>query len=198
MYNWRKISPETRLVLLERRQNLHRSWHRPSRQQRGDWFHISAACFEHKPLIGFSPNRMQSFLRALLDCAEANSLELSAWCLLPNHYHLLIRVLDEKLLTKSFGKLHGRSSHAWNVEENLSGRKCFHGLLPKKICSLEHRWATINYIHHNPVKHGYVDKWQDWPYSSAHDFLQNVGREFAGRVWRDYPVLDMGKGWDED
>jgi putative transposase len=28
----------------------------------------------------------------------------------------------------------------------------------------------IEYIHHNPVKHGYVSNSQDWPYSSIHQF----------------------------
>ncbi len=29
----------------------------------------------------------------------------------------------------------------------------------------------INYIHYNPVKHGYVKKPVDWPYSSIHKFI---------------------------
>ncbi len=29
----------------------------------------------------------------------------------------------------------------------------------------------INYIHHNPVKHGYVNKAIDWPYSTIHDYI---------------------------
>jgi putative transposase len=31
----------------------------------------------------------------------------------------------------------------------------------------------INYIHYNPVKHGYVSKPNDWPYSSIHKFIRN-------------------------
>ena len=54
----------------------------------------------------------------------------------------------------------------------------------------------MNYIHHNPVKHGYVDKWQDWPWSSAAEFLARVGRETAEKIWREYPILDYGKKWD--
>jgi REP-associated tyrosine transposase len=29
----------------------------------------------------------------------------------------------------------------------------------------------INYIHNNPVKHGYVNKTIDWPYSTLHDYI---------------------------
>jgi putative transposase len=54
----------------------------------------------------------------------------------------------------------------------------------------------VNYIHNNPVHHGHVDKWQDWPWSSASDFLERVGREMAEKIWRESPILDYGKKWD--
>ena len=31
----------------------------------------------------------------------------------------------------------------------------------------------VNYIHHNPVKHGYVKRPFDWPYSTIHEFISN-------------------------
>jgi putative transposase len=36
-------------------------------------------------------------------------------------------------------------------------------------CDMEHH---INYIHSNPVKHGYVLKASDWPYSSIHKYIR--------------------------
>ena len=62
--------------------------------------------------------------------------------------------------------------------------------------SERHFWATLNYVHHNPVHHRYVAHWQDWPFSSAADYLESSGRAAAARVWRDFPVLDYGKDWD--
>jgi len=32
--------------------------------------------------------------------------------------------------------------------------------------------AHVDYIHHNPVKHGYVMRASDWPYSSIHRFIR--------------------------
>ena len=54
------------------------------------------------------------------------------------------------------------------------------------------------YIHHNPVKHGYVDDWKDWAHSSAAEYLERIGRERALEIWREYPVLDYGREWDPD
>jgi putative transposase len=62
--------------------------------------------------------------------------------------------------------------------------------------SRRHFWATKNYIHNNPVHHGYVSRWQDWPFSSVHQYLDDVGRDEAVRIWNEYPVLDYGKDWD--
>lgn len=62
--------------------------------------------------------------------------------------------------------------------------------------SERHFWATLNYVHHNPVHHGYVKQWQDWPFSSARDYLAEMGKERAAEVWREYPLLDYGKDWD--
>ena len=64
--------------------------------------------------------------------------------------------------------------------------------------SERHFFATLNYVHNNPVKHGYVERWQDWPYSSARDYLTSVGFDEAARIWHEYPVLDYGKDWDVD
>ncbi len=63
--------------------------------------------------------------------------------------------------------------------------------------SERHFWATLNYVHNNPVRHGYVERCQDWPFSSAREFLEQMGRKEAERIWREYPVLNYGEGWDD-
>ena len=62
--------------------------------------------------------------------------------------------------------------------------------------SERHFWATINYIHNNPVKHGYAARWQDWPFGNARDYLDEFGRDEAERVWNEYPVGVYGSGWE--
>jgi len=197
MYDWRKMTPEDRADALKLRQTLQRPWHGPPVFWQGNWFHWSAACYEHKSLIGQSPARMLNFSKDVLKICRGLNAEVGAWVVLPNHYHILLCILDETSTKKIFGRLHGASSHAWNVEENQQGRKCFHRGLLKPVKSEAHRWSTLHYIHHNPVKHGLVEKWQDWPYSSAIEFLKHVGRDEAQRLWKAYPITGMGKNWDD-
>jgi putative transposase len=198
MYLWRKITPTQRADVLKARRLRRRPWHSPPHfagTEHTD-FHLSAACFEHAPLIGASLNRLEAFAAALLAAVEPACERLFAWCVLPNHYHLLLRTHNLRETTTMLGRFHGRTSFAWNAEDGARGRTCFHRTSDRAMRSEAHFWATMNYFHHNPVHHGLVEKWTDWPWSSAYDFLDSVGREEALRIWRQYPVLDYGKKWD--
>jgi putative transposase len=59
-----------------------------------------------------------------------------------------------------------------------------------------HFWATLNYVHNNAVHHGYVERWQDWPWSSATRFIEEMGRDRVKEIWKKYPILEYGKKWD--
>ena len=194
-YLWRRLSPEKRKEVLEYRQLLKRPWHRPPHYEQGKiFYHLTAACFDHLPHIGHTPARMATFCEVLLESLPGPP---AAWCVLPNHYHVLVRCPDLRSVIQSLGQLHGKTSFLWNGEESQRGRKVWHSAADRGMHGENHFWATLNYIHHNPVKHGYVDHWTDWPFSSAADFIDEVGREKAIEIWKSHPVLDYGNGWDD-
>ena len=197
MYAWRKLTKKQREELLEFRIHNHRPWHRPPHVFNDGQFHLTGACFEHRPHIGLNLTRMADFSRELLETLGENTDQLLAWCVLPNHYHLLVATNDLKRIKQVLGRLHGRISREWNLEENTTGRKVWYRCSDRAMRGPRHHWATINYIHNNPVHHSYVQRWTDWPFSSAREFVDELGREKAAAVWREYPVLDYGKGWDD-
>ncbi len=197
MYTWRKLTPEQQKELLAFRINQHRPWHSPPLVFQEGQFHLSAACYEHQPYIGLGPKRMHDFSQRLLETLGASQALVFAWCVPPNHYHLLAETSNLAQLKREIGRLHGRTSREWNLEEHTLGRTVWYRCADRAIRSSRHYWATVNYIHHNPVHHGYVARWTDWPFSSAGDFIAQAGRERAISIWHDYPVLDYGKGWDD-
>jgi putative transposase len=71
------------------------------------------------------------------------------------------------------------------------------GVAETAMKSDRHYLATVNYVHHNPVKHGYVANWHDWPFGNAREYLDVVGRDEAERVWKEYPIGSFGAGWDD-
>ena len=161
-------------------------------------FFITGTCYEHQPHIGLNHERMSDFETDLLTACSKFAVSTYAWCVLPNHYHVLVRTDSIDGLRKELGLLHGRSSYNWNGEDDRRGRKIWFNCVDRVIKSHRHFWATVNYIHHNPVKHGYVDNWSDWLWSSAAQFLDRVGRKRALEIWSEFPILDYGKKWDFD
>ena len=95
------------------------------------------------------------------------------------------------------GRLHGQTSFTWNTEDGTRGRKVWFRCLERNVRGERHRMATMNYVHHNAVHHGYVKTWKDWPFSSAHEFLEKMGYTEAQHIWKTYPILNFGKGWDD-
>jgi putative transposase len=109
---------------------------------------------------------------------------------------VLTHAPELKRLLKELGLLHGRTSFEWNGQDSRRGRKVWCNAAETEMKSERHFWATMSYVLHNAVRHGYVTQWQDWPYSNAEQYLSEVGREVAQRRWEEYPLLDYGKDWD--
>jgi putative transposase len=198
MYVWRKLTKRQRGELMEFRLRQKLPWHSlPHRQSEKIHYLLSAACYEHVPIIGRDLLRMAAFEAKLLQTLEENSERIIAWCVLPNHYHSLIETRSILTVVENIGRMHGKTSFCWNGEDNQRGRKVWFNCADRFMRSDRHFWATLNYIHNNPVHHGYVTRWQDWPFSSAGGYLSGMGKEKALEIWREYPLLDYGKSWDE-
>jgi putative transposase len=192
------MSEAERAEALSLRKAQSHPWHGPPHAFDGEGgYHLSAACYEHAPFIGVSPKRMVECERDLLAALQCCCEEVHAWCVLPNHYHVLVDTRSLRVVTAALGKFHGAKSFQWNGQDGARGRQVWHRCSDRRIRSERHFWAAMNYVHHNPVHHGYVESREDWPFSSARRFLDEIGREEAARIWKAYPTLDFGKGWDE-
>src|SRR6185503_11347460 len=198
MYDYRHMTESERSQAVEYRRARHQPWHAPSHGELGftNQFFITSACYEHAPIIGKLPARIAECEEQLLSVCREYSLKTHAWCVLPNHYHVLVKTDQIKELCEELGRFHGRSSFIWNGEDEARGRQVWYRCFDREIRSERHFWASVNYIHHNPIHHGYAEKWEEWPWSSASEYLRQIGREEAVRIWQKYPILDYGKGWD--
>lgn len=159
---------------------------------------FNGACYEHSAIVGKSAERMAECEREILSICLKFCSAIYAWCFLPNHYHILLKTNRMKDLRTEIGLFNGRTSFTWNGEDDARGRKVWHNCFERKMRSERHYYATLNYVLHNPVHHGYVNRWDDWPWSNAKEYLENNGRENALKAWNEYPILDYGKKWDID
>lgn len=193
------MSEEDRTEVLKVRMVWKQPWHAPPHWKYEGLvrFIVTSACYEHQPIIGLHLERMYEFENELLTTCNDFGATVYAWCVLPNHYHLLLQTDKIAEFQKDgLGKLHGRTSFRWNGEDQQRGRKIWYKSFERPMKSDRHFWASMNYIHNNPVHHGYVKKWQDWNFSSANNFLEKFGRVKTTELWNEYPILDYGKDWD--
>jgi putative transposase len=189
MYEFRKMTPEQRAALVKERERRGFPQHRPPHPEApGEYRLVTGTCFEHQDT---ELSRTAGVVR--------NRIAASAHrCVLPNHYHVLVQIGDMKIFAKAIGQFHGRTSFEMNRQDNARGRQVWYNYQDRCMRSEAHFYTSVNYVHNNPVKHRYVKKWQDWPFSSVHDYLETMGREWLLDLWLRYPVRNYGKGWDDD
>jgi REP element-mobilizing transposase RayT len=97
--------------------------------------------------------------------------ECFAFCLMPNHFHLLIKIIDEEFVSKALQPLMVSYSKAINSELGRIG-PLFQGrfqanLIEDKIQFLD----CLKYIHLNPVQARFVSHPTEWAYSSYRQYL---------------------------
>jgi putative transposase len=199
MYYWRELTDAQRKDVIQYRQTQRYPRHSPPHFDLGGErrYLVTGACYVHAHIIGKSPDRMSDFESRLLAICSEHCSETYAWCLLPNHYHLLIKTAQISAIRQEIGKLHGRTAFEWNGEDEQRGRKVWFNCFERPMKSDRHYFASLNYVLNNSVHHGYAEKWQDWPWSNAAEYLESVGHERAAAIWNEYPILDYGAKWDK-
>ena len=197
MYEYRKLTIDEREELVEERRARGFPLHAPPHSPReAGTYHLTAACYEHSAHMTASKRR-QEVLDHLYEHFTLQGVELCAWVVLPNHYHLLAYVPDFQVLRDVFRRVHGATARLWNVEDGTPGRRVWFRYTDRAIRSSGHYCATLNYIHYNPVKHGYVASPYDWEESSVAWYVEHYGREWLRDMWVSYPLHAFGQGWDD-
>jgi len=117
-------------------------------------------------------------------------LNMAAWVALSNHNHLLLLPKEGSDLGKFMKRLNGGTSRQLNLLDNTQGRYIWYSYWDTCIRGERDFWARFNYIHYNPVKHGYVHNPEDWEFSSYRFYLQEEGEEWLTRCWAEFSAPD--------
>jgi putative transposase len=99
--------------------------------------------------------------------------ETYAYCLLKNHFHLLIRVNEAPVgveASQKFSNFFNAYSKAFNLAYQRTGALFQRPFKRIPVIRDHHFLALIAYIHYNPQMHGFVDDFRAWPYSSYQVF----------------------------
>lgn len=166
----------------------------------GGYYHIFNRGV-NKQNIFFNTANYDYFL-GLMDKYLSGYVHFLSYCLLPNHFHLIIKVQDElvienqvikseleigKIIVRQFRSLFIAYTMAINVQEKRSG-----SLFESKYKRLEiedddYLRYVIFYTHYNPEKHCIADNFRNYRYSSYSVFFSSkptkIDREFVLAFW---------------
>ena len=123
-------------------------------------------------------------------CAKAETT-VWAYCLMPNHVHLILVPSHPDGLRAALGEAHRRYSRRINRRQDWQGhlwQERFHSF------PMDETWllACARYVEQNPVRAGLVQEPQAWPWSSARAHLAGgdddlVSVAALGRLVPDWP-----------
>ena len=113
--------------------------------------------------------------------------ETFAYCLMRNHFHLFVRIktiepvdLDRDLAaahtptpSQSFSNLFNAYTKVINPKYGRTGSLFAHPFHRLAVTTDAYFTQLIAYIHRNPQKHGFVEDFRDWPYSSYSAILSS-------------------------
>jgi REP-associated tyrosine transposase len=198
MYVYRQLTPDERDEVLRRRRERGFPLHAPPHPIRGAGrYLISAANFEHNHIMS-SSERRTDFESRLLEKLREIETEVFGWVVLSNHYHVLLGLETLGPPSAALKDLHGSTAREWNVADRKEGaRRVWYHYNDRKIRGEKHFYRTLNYVHYNAVKHGYVKSPYDWPWSSVHSYLEAQGRDWLRNQWQKFRPDYIGRGWDD-
>ena len=97
--------------------------------------------------------------------------DVLAYCLMPNHYHLLVKIIDEEGFIKGIKKTFISYTKAINKRYNRSGH-LFEGRYQYKFVPEDNYLLHLSrYIHLNPVRSKLTNNPANWPYSSYCEYI---------------------------
>lgn len=110
------------------------------------------------------------YRRLLAEQTRRRGVEVWAYCLMPNHVHLVLAPSDEAGLALAVGEAHRRYTSFVNARAGWSGH-LFQRRFASVVMDEAHLIAAARYVAMNPVRARLVARPGDWPWSSARAHL---------------------------
>jgi putative transposase len=138
--------------------------------QIGSFYHIYNRGHNYQSIF-FDRENYLYFLRLTREHLSLKSVDVVAYCLMPNHYHFLVYLRDETL-SDAMKSLSLAYTKAINKRFNRCGslfQGRFQGIL---VSNMSYMVNLARYIHLNPVKAGLVEKPEEWEFSSYSEYVE--------------------------
>ena len=138
----------------------------------GAWYHVMNRGRRGEDI--FSDRKdYESFLVILQDASEMFGFRVSAYCLMSNHYHLLVQTPVGNL-SRVMRQINGVYTQRYNRRHKFDGQ-LFRGRY-KSILVEEDSYLLelLRYIHRNPLRANMTQSVGEYPWSSHHGYVSNA------------------------
>jgi REP element-mobilizing transposase RayT len=155
----------------------------------GHYYHIYNRGARQKTIF---PDKESYFfaLRRIQEYSQRLAITVIAYCLLPNHYHFLVRQDGEAPAGLLPQRVFNSYTKAYNQQFQASGTLFERRYAAIQVLRDEYLRHLCFYIHSNPVKHTLVEEIEAWPYSNYLEWIgarrgKLVNHQFVVNYFRD-------------
>ena len=149
--------------------------------------HVTQRGNRRQPIF-FEDDDYGLYRRILAERAKAAGVEVWAYCLMPNHVHLVLVPGSADGLARCVGEAHRRYTRFVNARADETGH-LFQGRFASVVMDEPHLLLAARYVALNPLRARLVTRAQDWPWSSlpAHLEAQDDGLVSVAPLLRRIP-----------
>ncbi len=138
----------------------------------GAWYHIMNRGRWNERVF-LSNTDHDDFIKILQEAFDLWNLRISAYCLMSNHYHLLVQTPDGNL-SRCMRHINGVYTQRFNRRHKKEGQ-LFRGRYKAVLVDGDsHLLEVMRYIHRNPLEAGIVKSLADYRWSSHHGYLSQA------------------------
>ena len=151
-------------------------WHHapPHRLKPIGKYMITAATL-HKEHFFANPKHLDQLQHTLFSLIKRYQIELKAWALFSNHYHLILEVHPESEELSSFIRhFHSLSARELNHSTSQPGRRIWYQFWDTLLTYQDSYHARLRYVMQNPVHHDLVTDAKEYQWCSAQWFTKNA------------------------
>jgi putative transposase len=150
-------------------------------------FHVLNRAVARLPLFEKQED-FEAFERVLIEAVTREPLPILAYCVLPNHWHFVVRPQSDQQLTDFFRWLTHTHTMRWHAHHNTGGTgHLYQGRFKAfPIEENEHLLAVLRYVERNPVRAALCELAADWRYGSA--WRTQSGNEELRRLIGEWPI----------
>jgi len=111
-----------------------------------------------------------AFLRILAEAHAKTPMRLVAYCVMPNHWHLVLWPFSDRDMSKFVHWLDNTHAHRWQVVRNMVGfGHVYQGRFKSFPIQDDRHYLTVcRYVERNPARAGLVARAEEWLWSSLY------------------------------